>query len=82
MPTPTVRISPKSHKLLSELAEELSTSMPQVLDKALETYRRELFLRAANADLTRLKTDRRAWKAYRQELAAVDATVGDGLPEE
>lgn len=82
MPTPTVRISLKSHKLLSELAEELSTSMPRVLDKALETYRRELFLRAANGDLARLKNNRKAWESYRQELAAVDATVGDGLPED
>jgi hypothetical protein len=56
--------------------------MPQVLDEALETYRRELFLKAANADLASLKANRKAWKIYRQDLAAVDGTVADGLPPE
>ncbi len=56
--------------------------MPQVLDEALETYRRELFLKAANADLARLKANRKAWKAYGLDLAAVDGTVADGLPPE
>jgi len=82
MASPTVRISPKSHRLLSQLAGELHATMPQVLDEALETYRRELFLKAANADLASLKANRKAWKIYRQDLAAVDGTVADGLPPE
>lgn len=82
MPAQTVRITPKSHRLLTRLAEELDRSMPQILDAALETYRRQRFLEAANADLARLKTNKKSWKAYRDELARIDATVADGLPRE
>ena len=48
--TPNVRISPHAHELLRQLAEEEQASMQAVLDRAIERYRRESFLRAANRD--------------------------------
>jgi len=36
--------------------------MQSVLDDAIERYRRERFLRAANADFAALKTDEKSWK--------------------
>jgi hypothetical protein len=50
-----VRISPHAHKLLRQLAKEEEESMQAVLDKAIEHYRREKFLRDANADFAALK---------------------------
>jgi len=36
--------------------------MQSVLDRALERYRRERFLRAAYADFTALKQDAKSWQ--------------------
>jgi predicted transcriptional regulator len=64
--TPSIRISPRAHELLRQLAEEEQRSMQAVLDRALERYRQERFLLAANADFAALKQDAKSWK---QELA-------------
>jgi hypothetical protein len=42
--------------------EEEQQPMQSVFDRALESYRREKFLRSANADLEALRDDSRAWK--------------------
>jgi len=43
MSTPTVRISEASHRLLREMAEQTGQTMLEVLDRALDAYRRKLF---------------------------------------
>jgi hypothetical protein len=70
--TPNVRISPHAHELLRQLAEEEQASMQAVLDRAIERYRRESFLRAA-------KGDSRAWKHEAQERQLWEQTLSDGL---
>jgi hypothetical protein len=80
--TPNVRISPHAHELLRQLAEEEDDSMQAVLDKAIERYRREKFLRDANADFAALKRNRRAWKEELKERELWEHTLSDGLPEE
>ncbi len=56
--------------------------MQAVLDKAIERYRREKFLRDANADFAALKRNRRAWKEELKERELWEHTLSDGLPEE
>lgn len=80
--TPNVRISPHTHRLLRQLAEEEDSSMQSILDAALERYRRERFLRGANADYEALKGDHEAWKKELQERQAWETTLADGIPEE
>ena len=77
--TPNVRISPRAHELLRQLAEEEQRPMQSVLDHALEKYRRERFLRAANADFASLKGDAKAWKQELGERELWEVTVGDGI---
>ena len=77
--TPNVRISPHAHELLRQLAEEEQASMQAVLDRAIERYRRETFLRAANNDFQALKSDPRAWKHEEQERQLWEQTLADGL---
>jgi predicted HicB family RNase H-like nuclease len=48
--TPNIRISRHAHEVLSEMAAQDNASLRAVLDKAIEHYRRERFLHAANAD--------------------------------
>jgi ribosomal protein L22 len=77
--TPNVRISPHAHEVLRLLAEEQQASMQAVLDRAIERYRRECFLRAANSDFQALKSDARAWKQELQERQLWEQTLSDGL---
>jgi predicted transcriptional regulator len=79
----TVRISRQAYDMLRQLADRRGESMQAVLGKALEAYRRQVFLEDANADYEALQRDPKAWAKYQQELAAWDATLMDGLdPEE
>jgi hypothetical protein len=80
--TPNVRISPRSHELLRQMAEEEQQSMQSVIDRALESYRREKFLRAANADFETLRHNSRAWKEELRERELWEQTLADGLAKE
>jgi hypothetical protein len=80
--TPNVRISPRAHELLRQLAEEEQRSMQSILDRALERYRRERFLRAANADFAALKQDAKSWKQELRDREQWEQTLADGLSEE
>ena len=80
--TPNVRISPRAHHLLRQMAEEEQQSMQSVLDRVLERYRRERFLRAANADFEALTKDQKAWKGELRERQVWERTVADGLDKE
>ncbi len=80
--TPIVRISPRAHELLHQMAEEEQQSMQSVIDRALEGYRREKFLRAANADFAALRCDPGAWNEELRERDLWEQTLADGLAKE
>jgi hypothetical protein len=79
MSTPTVRISAASHRLLKELAEQTGETMTDVLDKALDAYRRKVFFEQLNAGYAELRADPQAWTEHLSERALWDATLLDGL---
>ena len=79
--TSNVRISPRTHALLRQLAKEADESMQAILDRAIERYRRETFLRAANADYAALKRNPKAWKDEMRERKIWEQTLADGLDE-
>jgi hypothetical protein len=82
MSAPTVRISEGSHQLLKELAEQTGQTMMDVLDKALDAYRRKLFFEQLNAGYAELRTDPQAWAEHLAEQRLWDATLMDGLNAE
>ena len=83
MSAPTVRISEVSHEILKELAEQTSQTMMDVLDKALDAYRRKLFFEQLNAGYAELRADPEAWAEHPAERKLWDATSMDGLdPDE
>ena len=77
--TPNVRISPRSHRLLRQLAADADESMQVILDKAIESYRREEFLRAANQEYAALRRNRKGWKEELHERGHWEQTLADGL---
>src|SRR6266851_1046073 len=83
MSAPTVRISEASHQLLKELAEQTGQTIMEVLDKALDAYRRKLFFEQMNAGYAELRADPEAWAEHLAERRQWDATLLDGLdPDE
>ena len=79
MSTPTVPISETAHEILRELAQQTGQTTMEVLDKALEAYRRQVFLEAVNAGYAALRADPEAWAEELEERKLWEATLMDGL---
>jgi len=79
MAAPTIPISEASHQALKAIAEETGQTEMDVLDKALDVYRRKLFFERLNAGYADLRADPEAWAEHLAELRAWDATLMDGL---
>jgi hypothetical protein len=65
--------------MLCELAEQTGQSLSDVLDKALDAYRRKLFFEQLNAGYAALRADPHAWAEELQERQLWDTTLMDGL---
>jgi predicted transcriptional regulator len=77
----TVRVSRPAHAILRALAEETNESMTEVLEKAIESYRRQRFLAGLNADFAALRDDAAGWQEELNERQDWDATLLDGLED-
>jgi hypothetical protein len=75
-----VRIGEHTHQALRELAQADRQSMREVLEKAVEEYRRRRILEEANAAYAVLRSDPQAWQEIQAEQAEWEA-LSDGLPE-
>ncbi|MGD9562966.1 MAG: toxin-antitoxin system protein [Pyrinomonadaceae bacterium] len=77
-----VRVSPNTHELLRTLASEAGKPMQEIIDRAVEEYRRSSFLRGLNEDFQALQRDRKEWNSYQEERSEWESTVADGLDDE
>jgi DNA-binding FadR family transcriptional regulator len=75
-----VRIGEHTHQALRELAQADHPSMREVLEKAVEEYRRRRILEEANAAYAVLRNEPEAWREMQAEQAEWEA-LSDGLPE-
>jgi len=75
----TIRISRTAHRSLAQMAEETNTSLQEMLDQAVENERRRLLLERTNVAYSKLRQNKKAWKAWRAELRQLDATLSDGI---
>jgi hypothetical protein len=78
----TVRIDPEAHAALTEIARAKHLSLTEALSRAVEAYRRQVFLDGLANDFAVLKADSKAWAAERGEVQAWETTVADGLESE
>jgi hypothetical protein len=79
MSTPTVPIREAAHRLLQQLAEQTGENALDILDKALDGYRRKVFFEQLNAGYAALRADPEAWAEMEAERKLWDATLMDGL---
>jgi hypothetical protein len=77
--TPNTPLNSAAQRLLLELAEQTGLTPPEVLDKALDVYRRKLFFEQMNAGYAELRADPTAWAALEAERSLWDVTLMDGL---
>ncbi len=82
MQTQTMTINETTHQLLLRLAEMEKTSADVVLDRALETYQRELFWKQTNEAYAELKTKPEAWAEELAERTLWEQTLADGVETE
>jgi hypothetical protein len=57
-------------------------TLTEALSRAVEVYRRELFLEGVASDFAALRGDAAAWSEEQADRDAWDATSGDGLEDE
>lgn len=78
----TVRINEATHRMLSDLAEERGESMAEVLERAVDRFRRAQVLHNANAIWEAILKDPAARAEVEAEDALWDGTLADGLDAE
>jgi hypothetical protein len=77
MGTTTIRVGTDTHARLLELSRATGASLIETVRDAAEALRRQRFAKQVAAELTELRSDPEAWKAY---LAEADSTsVSDGV---
>ena len=81
MRSTTIRVSEKTHRVLQELASDMDAPMSDVVDHALELYRRQRMFARANTAYAALRADPIASAEWDAEIAAWDATLADGLED-
>ena len=81
MASTTVRVTEHTHEVLRELAAATGEPLQRVLERAVETYRREQFYAELDAAYARLQADPAAWKEELAERAELEGTLADGLDD-
>ncbi|TAF70415.1 MAG: toxin-antitoxin system protein [Oscillatoriales cyanobacterium] len=76
--TSTVTISNTSYQSLAELSASSGKPIETVLEQAIEQYRRQQFLAAANQAYITLRDRPEDWQEELEERAAWDITLEDG----
>jgi hypothetical protein len=75
----TIRVSRRARDTLREMTQASGHSMQEVLEEALELYRRQQLLEATNAAYAALRAEQEGWDDLEAERKAWDATLADGL---
>ncbi len=82
MVSTNMRVYDKTYSQIDEIAHKLKISKQEVLDQAVESYRRELFLREANNAYAALRNNLEAWQNEKEEREAWDYSIQDGLEDD
>lgn len=77
-----VRVNQKTMVALSKMSEQSGLSRQKVLDKAVDAYFVEMFMKEAKRAYQVLQSDPIAWAEEQKELALWDITLSDGLEDE
>jgi len=79
---PIARISDATRQVVRRIAAESGDSMQEILEKAVELYRRQRFLAESNRAFAALRADPKKWRVEQEEREAWSAAAADDLAEE
>ena len=79
--TTTIRVSMETRNKLGELAAQAEISMQEIVERAIELYRRQQLLVSVNDAYAALRAAPAAWSEFEAEHDAWDATLADGLEQ-
>ena len=79
MASTTIRVSERTGSLVRKLAHESGETMQNVVDAAIEEFRRKKFFEEVNASYAALQMDPEAWAEELAERAIWDSTLADGI---
>jgi predicted transcriptional regulator len=79
MESTTIRVSERTHLVLRELAAATGEPVQQVLEDAVEWYRRDRFFADFRGAYAGLAADQRSWEVELAERAELEGTLDDGL---
>jgi predicted DNA-binding protein len=77
----TIRVTNHARDTVREISEITGKRQQDVVDEAVEAYRRQILLEKANQAYAALRSDTEAWQAEIDEREAWDATLADGAKE-
>ena len=78
----TARISSRSDALIQEMVSLTGYTKVEVIERALEIYRRNERMRRMNEAYQTLKSDKSAWEEELKEREELEGTMDDGFEEE
>ena len=73
----TIRVDSGTHDRLMKLADELNTSIVDIVRRALTELEQSRFMDQVVTDFEALRADPEAWAEYSKDFAAVDGVVPD-----
>lgn len=79
---PTTRISDEAREILRKLSDEENCTMQEIIDEALEEYKRKQFLKKSNQAYARLRQNQEEWRQEKRERKVWENTQTDGLDED
>jgi len=74
----TIRVTSHARDTVREISQITGKRQQEVVDEAVEAYRRQILLDKANTAYAALRSDGSAWEAETKEREAWDATLADG----
>lgn len=78
----TARISSRSDLIIQEMVSLTGYSKVEVIEHALETYRRNERMRLMNQGYKNLQLDKSAWQEELKDREELEGTIADGFEEE
>lgn len=77
-----VGVSESTHEALRPLSLKEGKTMQDIIDKAVEYYRRKTFLQGLSEAFQALRANPEAWQEYQEEMTLWDNTLQDSLENE
>jgi hypothetical protein len=77
----TIDISETTHNTLLHLAQTSGDDLVTIMDRAVENYRRYIFLVQADRSFTKLRQNEELWHEEIAERQMWDLTIADGVAE-